>query len=316
MEGLKLKGSAELINEKAKFRCTVEGKQDITVDYIPPLGDGEGHTSLELLLLSLSSCFATSVKFMLAREKITVDKLKVNAEGERKDEHPTAFKSISLFITIKGKGLTEETLEKVIRVSEESICPVYAMIKGFCPIEVKYKIKNNTEKIKAGSIHADKKTDSYCGVFCPSCTLYIGTKEEPERLLMLSERMGKTVEEIKCTGCRSDKVSYYCRDCGLKKCAEKGGYESCADCPDYPCRDLEKFQTEMPHRAELWKSLEIIRDMGRSKWTELQASDYACPQCNVINSAYDLRCRNCGSEPGSRFAEKYRDKITAHLMKK
>jgi putative redox protein len=142
MEGMKLKGSAELINKKAKFRCTVEEKQDIITDYTPPLGDGEGHTSLELLLLSLSSCFASSVKFLLMREKIKVDELKVNAEGERREEHPTGFKNISLFILIKAEGLKSDILEKVIRLSEENICPVYSMIKGNTLIDVKYSIVN------------------------------------------------------------------------------------------------------------------------------------------------------------------------------
>ena len=140
MEGMKLKGSAELINKKAKFRCTVEEKQDIITDYTPPLGDGEGHTSLELLLLSLSSCFASSVKFLLMREKIKVDELKVNAEGVRREEHPTGFKSISLFIIIKAEDLTSDILEKVIRVSEDSICPVYSMIKGSTEIMIDYTI--------------------------------------------------------------------------------------------------------------------------------------------------------------------------------
>jgi len=140
MEGMKLEGSAELINKKAKFRCTVEGKQDIITDYTPPLGDGEGHTSLELLLLSLSSCFASSVKFLLMREKIKVDELKVNAEGVRREEHPTGFKSISLFIIIKAEDLTSDILEKVIRVSEDSICPVYSMIKGSTEIMIDYTI--------------------------------------------------------------------------------------------------------------------------------------------------------------------------------
>ncbi len=146
MTGIKLKGSAALINKKAKFKCTVKGKEDIIVDYIPPLGDGEGHTSLELLLLSLSSCFASSVKFMLMKEKIKVDELKVKAEGVRREEHPTGFKSISLYIIIKAEGLTSDILEKVIRISEESICPVYSMIKGSSRIEVKYSIENTEGK--------------------------------------------------------------------------------------------------------------------------------------------------------------------------
>jgi len=170
--------------------------------------------------------------------------------------------------------------------------------------------------MKHDIIIPDKKTVSFCGVFCPSCTLYIGTKDEPERLMFLSGRMGKPVEELKCAGCRSDKVSYYCRDCVLKKCAEESGYESCAECPDYPCSRLEEFQKEMPHRADLWKSLEILKNEGHEKWTEKLAYDFTCQKCGVINSAYDIKCRNCSSEPSSGFTERHKVEIKAHLNRK
>ena len=49
MNGMSLSGKVELINQKAKFRCSVEGHDNLIVDYIPPLGNSEGYTSLELL---------------------------------------------------------------------------------------------------------------------------------------------------------------------------------------------------------------------------------------------------------------------------
>ena len=51
------------------------------------------------------------------------------------------------------------------------------MINKDTAITVNYKIKQ-------------PETSSYCGVFCKSCPLYIGTTEEPERLELLCSNDG------------------------------------------------------------------------------------------------------------------------------
>ncbi|MBI9107690.1 MAG: OsmC family protein [Spirochaetales bacterium] len=142
MEQNLLKASAVLLNQKAKFRCSVNGKPPIISDYTPPHGDGEGYTSLELMLLSLASCFASTVKFILTGPmKKTVSAINATAKGERRREHPTCFEKIELFLDINADCLRAEELENVINAAEESICPVYAMLRGNVEIVVKYKIK-------------------------------------------------------------------------------------------------------------------------------------------------------------------------------
>lgn len=142
MEQNVLKVSAELINHKVKFSCKVDGKPPVITDYTPPLGDGEGYTSLELLLLSLASCFATTVKFILTGPmKKTVSAIKTTASGSRRTEHPTCFKKIELFLDIEADELGTEELEQVIKAAEDSICPVYALIRGNAEIAINYKIR-------------------------------------------------------------------------------------------------------------------------------------------------------------------------------
>lgn len=51
-----LTASIKLINDKLHFNGSVDGTNIVSIDFIPPLGDNLGYTSLELLLLSLSSC--------------------------------------------------------------------------------------------------------------------------------------------------------------------------------------------------------------------------------------------------------------------
>lgn len=58
-----------LINQKVKFSCVSSAKADqpITVDYLPPLGDGEGFLGLELLVMSFGGCVSTGIVGILRR---------------------------------------------------------------------------------------------------------------------------------------------------------------------------------------------------------------------------------------------------------
>ena len=91
----------------------------------------------------------------------------------------------------------------------------------------------------------DKNLAAVCGLFCTSCGLYIGTKEEPEKLEALAQRLGKLVSDMECHGCRTDKRSFFCRtECTMTKCAADKGIDFCGECPEYPCADLKDFQAK------------------------------------------------------------------------
>jgi uncharacterized OsmC-like protein len=110
------------------FEGNVEGNKPITIDYIPPFGDNLGYTSLELMLLSLSSCVATALLVLLRRQGKNIEHFSVKSEGTRRPTHPTAFEEIHLFVDIKSSDLTSAEFEKALTMAE-SICPVWYMIK-------------------------------------------------------------------------------------------------------------------------------------------------------------------------------------------
>ncbi len=132
--------SINLLNEKLHFEGNVNGNDPISIDYIPPFGDNLGYTSLELFLLSLSSCIGSSVLIFLRRMKKTISGFEINSKGFRREEHPTGFKTITLEFLIKSPDLTTEDLDKVIKLSEDTYCPVWSMIKGNVEVSVIYKI--------------------------------------------------------------------------------------------------------------------------------------------------------------------------------
>lgn len=132
--------SINLLNEKLHFDGNVNGNDPISIDYTPPFGDNLGYTSLELLLLSLSSCIGSAVLIFLRRMRKSISGFEIKSRGIRREEHPTGFKTITLQLIVKSPDINAEDLDKVIKLSEETYCPVWSMIKGNVDISVNYEI--------------------------------------------------------------------------------------------------------------------------------------------------------------------------------
>jgi putative redox protein len=139
-----IKTSINLINNKLNFTGTVEGNTPISIDYIAPLGDNLGYTSLELLLLSLSSCLGSAVLTFLRKMNKTITGCEIHSHGIRKLEHPTGFSKIIMTINLKSPDVSEDDIKKVIKLSEDRYCPVWSMIKGNVEVLTEY----NIDKIK------------------------------------------------------------------------------------------------------------------------------------------------------------------------
>ena len=135
-----LNTSIVLVNDKLQFKGTVDNNDPISIDYVPPLGDNLGYTSLELLLLSLSSCIGSSILTLLRKKRKNIEGLEMHCKGIRKSEHPTCFETIFVKINLKSPDSTEEDLEKIMKLSEATYCPVWAMMKGNVDIVVSYHI--------------------------------------------------------------------------------------------------------------------------------------------------------------------------------
>lgn len=136
-----LNASVKLVNNRLKFEGLVENNEPVAIDYIAPLGDNSGYTSLELLLLSLNSCVGSAVLTFLRKMKKTITGCEIHASGMRNENHPTGFKHIALNISIYSPDITDAEMNKVIQMSEDKYCPVWAMLKGNVEIEIRYTIR-------------------------------------------------------------------------------------------------------------------------------------------------------------------------------
>jgi putative redox protein len=135
-----LHATVTLINDRLHFNGLAGNNQPISIDYIPPLGDDLGYTSLELLLLSLSSCVGTAVLTLLRKMKKEISGFEIKSVGKRKLEHPTGFSQITLDISLSSSNTSPEELNTVIDLTEQKYCPVWSMLKGNTDLCINYKI--------------------------------------------------------------------------------------------------------------------------------------------------------------------------------
>jgi putative redox protein len=72
--------------------------------------------------------------------KKTITGCEIHSKGMRKKSHPTGFHTIIMEINLKSADTTTDDLIKVIKLSEETYCPVWSMLKGNVEIEIKHNI--------------------------------------------------------------------------------------------------------------------------------------------------------------------------------
>ena len=134
--------TVQLTNQKVQFTGVSKSNPDrpVAFDYKPPLGDGQGYNGLELLLMSLSGCSATTVVYLLRKMGKNVSGLKVNAKGVRRAQPPIKFEKIFLEFILASKDANDGDMQKAIRLAEESVCPVWQMVKNNVEVVVEHKI--------------------------------------------------------------------------------------------------------------------------------------------------------------------------------
>jgi hypothetical protein len=106
---------------------------------------------------------------------------------------------------------------------------------------------------------------AYCGINCFICKSYIATQSEnPENLEKVAEELSKVYraevkpEYVVCDGCRINKRhSYFCKNsCKMRKCCIEKNYNSCIECFEFPCLEL---QFELDNNPEAGENLEKIK---------------------------------------------------------
>ncbi len=135
-----LEVTVQSTNQRLGYTTSLRSLPPITIDYILPLGDGQGYLPLEMLLMSLGACSSGTIGLLLRKMGKTVAGIKVDVTGARREQHPTSFQKIHLAFTVTSADTKDADVEKSIKLAEESVCPVWAMVKGNTEITTDYKI--------------------------------------------------------------------------------------------------------------------------------------------------------------------------------
>ncbi len=131
-----------LANQKVQFTTVSRTNTDrpITMDYVPPLGDGQGFAGLELLLMSFCGCVSTAVVGLLRRSGKNIIVYEGTATGIRQ-ENPLSLKKIIFEIKVQSDNVTAEDMDKILGIAS-NISPVWLAIKNNVEVEARYSLQN------------------------------------------------------------------------------------------------------------------------------------------------------------------------------
>ena len=133
--------TAHAVQESGMCFTATTGGHALTLDY--PMNPGDavaGPTPLQSLLACLAVCGGSTLGLVLARMRQPVEGIEVDARGSRRDEHPTVITEIALEFTVRGAGVEPEAVGRALKVAEEQLCPVWAMLKPGTPITASFEV--------------------------------------------------------------------------------------------------------------------------------------------------------------------------------
>jgi len=98
------------------------------VDYTPPIGK-ERATHRWSYSWSVFNCAASSLALLLRKKGFTVTGLTVEASGSAAAAS-TCFETVALYFGVVSPDATPGAIDEALALSEQSVCPVWAMVKG------------------------------------------------------------------------------------------------------------------------------------------------------------------------------------------
>jgi putative redox protein len=111
----------------------------LPMDY--PAAEGRNPTPLEVLLASLAACAGNTLNLVLCRKMgVKIESLEVEATAQRREEHPTVLTDIKLVYHVRGEALNSAQVDRAIRVAEDQLCPVLAMLRPGTKISSSWRI--------------------------------------------------------------------------------------------------------------------------------------------------------------------------------
>lgn len=97
-------------------------------------------TPMETFLFGFGGCFCMTVKSLLLKKRLAVEKVSMRIEAERAPEPPTVFTRIDAVLQVSGGALRDSDVEWAVALAHEKYCQVGVMLEKAVPIDVKWEI--------------------------------------------------------------------------------------------------------------------------------------------------------------------------------
>lgn len=95
---------------------------------------------VELLLVALGSCTATDVASILKKKRQHVTSYTVEVTGERRDEYPRSYTSMTVHHIVTGYAIAAKAVAQAIELSETKYCSVAATLRPQVEIHSTFEI--------------------------------------------------------------------------------------------------------------------------------------------------------------------------------
>jgi hypothetical protein len=134
---------------------------------------------------------------------------------------------------------------------------------------------------------------SPCGMYCGFCGVYRAHQTGDQGL---KEKMapfyGCRPEQLKCGGCLSGDLFFYCQECAIRGCALGNELEGCHQCGDFPCAKVTDFPFE-PARKMILEAIPAWKEMGTQAWLAKEHERHSCIGCGELLIRGATRCPSC-----------------------
>jgi putative redox protein len=104
-------------------------------------GAGDGTLPMEMLLVALGGCTGMDVVSILEKKRQSVTNFEILIHGDRAEEHPKVYTSITVEYVVTGHAVDPEAVRRAIELSETKYCSVMATLRNTAKVVTKFTLK-------------------------------------------------------------------------------------------------------------------------------------------------------------------------------
>ena len=85
----------------------------------------------------------TAIAFLLRKMGKSISGLKVKAKGLRREQPSIKFEKIFIEFLVTSQDTKDTDIQRAIQLAEQSVCPVWQMLKNNVDVTTEYKISSS-----------------------------------------------------------------------------------------------------------------------------------------------------------------------------